>query len=84
MIFIVAGGAAKDVATIQFNDAYDSLPTRSNTGDMQTNVAYENASKGLQANVAYDSIKGLRADPVYDTITSIQDNIPTDAMQSQN
>ena len=51
---------------------------------MQTNVAYENASKGLQANAAYDSITGLRADPVYDTITSTQDNIPTDAMQSQN
>ena len=84
MIFIVADGAAKDVATIQFNDAYDSLPTRSNTDDMQTNVAYGNTSKGLQANAAYDSITGLRADPVYDTITGIQDNVPTDAIQNKN
>ena len=44
---------------------------------MQTNIAYENVSKGLQSNIAYNSITGLKTDAVYDTITDIQNNIPT-------
>ena len=71
---VVGSRGAKEATTIQVNEAYGSLP---NTGDMQTNVAYGNASKGLQSNIAYNSITGLKTDAVYDTITDIQNNIPT-------
>ena len=75
-ISIVAGSrGAKEAMTIQINEAYGSLPT--NTGGMQTNIAYENVSKRLQSNIAYNSITGLKNDAVYDTITDIQNNIPT-------
>lgn len=67
---------------MHFNEAYGSLPTRSNNGGMQTNIAYEHMPRGLQANVAYRSITGLRTDAIYDTITCIQDTVPIDTVQT--
>ena len=64
------------------NEAYDSITAATTGGDtIHANVAYESIrgieprpeglqhERGLQANVAYDSITGLRSDVIYDTIT---------------